>query len=95
MSQGVTLSEAEEKRERPPGFFPQLYENVCKKLSTEDYETLQKLRDDTAEFIKYVFVDFSRFLYFSLHCMARLLNDCGTYISFSAAHECIFLEYIG
>ena len=33
MSQGVTLSEAEEKRERPPGFFPQLYENICKKLS--------------------------------------------------------------
>ena len=54
MSQGVTLREAEEKRERPPGFFPQLYESVCKKLSAEDYETLQKLKDDPAEFIKYV-----------------------------------------
>ena len=52
MSLGVTLREVEEKRERPPGFFPQLYENVCKKLTAEQYEELQKHKGNTIEFLK-------------------------------------------
>jgi hypothetical protein len=54
MSLGVTLREVEEKRERPPGFFPQLYENVCKKLTGEQFDTLQKLKDNTQEFLRWM-----------------------------------------
>ena len=52
MSLGVTLHEAEQKTEKPPGFFPQLYENVCKKLSAEDFDELQKLKEDPVAFLK-------------------------------------------
>lgn len=52
MSQGVTLSEVEEKSGRPAGFFPQLYESVCKNLSADEFEILQKLKDDGEAFIR-------------------------------------------
>ena len=54
MSLGVSLHESEEKKEKPAGFFPQLYENVCKRLSNEDFDQLQKIKDDPAAFIKWV-----------------------------------------
>ena len=52
MSLGVSLHESEEKKEKPAGFFPQLYENMCKRLSNEDFDQLQKIKDDPAAFIK-------------------------------------------
>ena len=54
MSLGVTLQEVEETKDKPLGFFPQLYENVCKKLTTENYENLQNLKDDTEGFLRYL-----------------------------------------
>ena len=54
MSLGVTLQEVEETKDKPLGFFPQLYENVCKKLTNETFENLQNLRDDTAAFLRYL-----------------------------------------
>jgi dihydrodipicolinate synthase/N-acetylneuraminate lyase len=54
MSLGVTLREAEEKTDKPAGFFPQLYENVCKQLSSENFDTLQKIKDDQEQFLRLV-----------------------------------------
>ena len=42
MASGVTLEEAEGKK--PDGFFPKLFENVCKNLSNDELDATTDLK---------------------------------------------------
>ena len=50
MASGVTLVESEQKN--PDGFFPKLYENVCKTMTEKDIDVMPEFKDDNDVFIK-------------------------------------------
>lgn len=50
MASGVTLQESEQKK--PDGFFPKLYENICKTMSEKDLDTMPDEKADNDQFIR-------------------------------------------
>ena len=52
MASGVTLQESEQKK--PDGFFPKLYENVCKTMSENDLNIMPDLKDNNEKLIRWV-----------------------------------------
>ena len=52
MASGVTLQESE--KEKPDGFFPKLYENVCKTMTEKDLDVMPEEKATNEQFIRYV-----------------------------------------
>ena len=50
MASGVTLQESE--KQKPDGFFPKLYENICKNMSETDLDTMPDEKADNDQFIR-------------------------------------------
>ena len=50
MASGVTLQESE--KQKPDGFFPKLYENICKTMSEKDLDTMPDEKADNDQFIR-------------------------------------------
>ena len=50
MASGVTLQESE--KENPDGFFPKLYENVCKTMTEKDLDVMPDENSDNEKFIR-------------------------------------------
>lgn len=53
MSSGLTLQEVEEKK--PDGFFPKLFQNVCKNMGQVLVEKMQEHEHDSMAMIRYYF----------------------------------------
>ena len=51
MASGVTLQESE--KNAPEGFFPKLYENVCKTMTENDLNLMPDEHDSNEKFIRY------------------------------------------
>ena len=51
MASGVTLEEAEGKK--PDGFFPKLFESVCKSLSDDELDKTTEYKDDIDKLIRF------------------------------------------
>ena len=50
MASGVTLQESE--KNAPEGFFPKLYENVCKTMTENDLNKMPEEHDSNEKFIR-------------------------------------------
>ena len=50
MASGVTLQESEQKN--PEGFFPKLYENVCKTMTEKNLDEMPDVKDPNEKFIR-------------------------------------------
>ena len=50
MASGVTLQESE--KQRPDGFFPKLYENVCKTMTEKELDVMPEEKADNEKFIR-------------------------------------------
>lgn len=53
MASGVTLEEAEGKK--PDGFFPKLFENVCKNLSNDELDKTTQYKDDVDTLVRFTY----------------------------------------
>ena len=53
MASGVTLEEAEGKK--PDGFFPKLFENVCKNLSNDELDKTTEYKDDVDALVRFTY----------------------------------------
>ena len=53
MASGVTLEEAEGKK--PDGFFPKLFENVCKNLSNDELDKTTEYKDDVDTLVRFTY----------------------------------------
>ena len=53
MATGVTLEEAEGKK--PDGFFPKLFENVCKNLSNDELDKTTEYKDDVDALVRFTY----------------------------------------
>ena len=50
MATGLTLAEVEEKK--PDGFFPKLFQNVCKNMGDENVDKMHEVAQDPMEILR-------------------------------------------
>ncbi len=50
MATGLTLQEVEERR--PDGFFPKVFQNVCRAMGDDNVDKMQSLKDDTMGMVR-------------------------------------------
>ena len=50
MASGVTLQESE--KQNPEGFFPKLYDNVCKTMTEKDLDSMPDEKSENDKFIR-------------------------------------------